>query len=92
MITGEKIRELATIKHTTELNVRSEYVQHLFLSYFYQQPESGTVFFKGGTALRIVNNSSRFSEDIDFSTTLYEIEPLEKAILNTLEDIEKLVK
>lgn len=89
MITVEKIRELALAKQTTELNIRREYVQHLFLSYFYQQPETNEVFFKGGTALRIVYNSPRFSEDLDFSATLYNIEPLEKAVLNTLEDIEK---
>jgi predicted nucleotidyltransferase component of viral defense system len=47
------------------------------------------VFFKGGTALRIAYNSPRFSEDLDFSATLDDIAPLEKAILNTLESIEK---
>ncbi len=89
MITGEKIHELAIVKQTTQLNVRREYIQHLFLSYFYQQSEASRVFFKGGTALRIAYASPRFSEDLDFSATLYDIEPLEKAVLNTLEAIEK---
>ncbi len=89
MIAGEKIQALAIVKQTTQLNVRREYIQHLFLSYFYQQSEASRVFFKGGTALRIAYASPRFSEDLDFSATLYDIEPLEKAVLNTLEAIEK---
>jgi predicted nucleotidyltransferase component of viral defense system len=89
MISDKKIQEFAVAKQTTALNVRREYIQHLFLSYFYQQPEASNVFFKGGTALRIAFTSPRFSEDLDFSATLFEIEPLEKAVLNTLSDVEK---
>jgi len=39
----------------------------MFLYFFYSQPESKNFLFKGGTALRIVYHSPRFSEDIDFS-------------------------
>ncbi len=89
MISEEAIKLLKTKYQTTDENLLREYVQHLFLSYFYQQPEASGVFFKGGTALRIAFNSPRFSEDLDFSATLYTIAPLEKAIENTLGAIER---
>lgn len=73
MLTQNYIKELATRKQTTELNIRREYLQHLFLSYFYQQPKTESVFFKGGTALRILYGSPRFSLDLDFSSSLSRI-------------------
>ena len=54
MISTDKIKELAAKYQTTELNVIREYFQHLFLSYFYQQPISGLIYFKGGTVLKII--------------------------------------
>lgn len=52
---------------TSLRNIVREYFQHLFLSYFYQQKKSEYFYFKGGTALKLVFNSPRFSEDLDFS-------------------------
>ena len=69
---------------TTELNVRREYFQHLFLSYFYQQPVTDQIYFKGGTALRTLYNSSRFSEDLDFSSAVTDVPAFEPALLETL--------
>jgi predicted nucleotidyltransferase component of viral defense system len=48
-------------------NIIREYFQHIFLSELYKLPDSGKLLFKGGTALRIVYGSPRFSEDLDFS-------------------------
>ena len=87
MITTETIRALAAKLRTTELNVRREYCQHLFLSYFYQQALTDQVYFKGGTALRVVYNSPRFSEDLDFSSSLADIHALEDAVLGALAEI-----
>ncbi len=84
MIADDALRSLATKLQTTELNVRREYFQHLFLSYFYQQPPTDQVYFKGGTALRTLYHSPRFSEDLDFSSALSDIRALEAAILDTL--------
>jgi len=67
MLTIEQISELAQKYQTSKVNVLREYLQHLFLSYFYQQEGSENFLFKGGTALRIIYNSPRFSEDLDFS-------------------------
>ena len=87
MITVEAIRALAAKLQTTELNVRREYCQHLFLSYFYQQPLTDQVFFKGGTALRVIYNSPRFSEDLDFSASLMDVHSLEDAVVGALAEI-----
>lgn len=67
MITRQFITDIATKYQTTEGNVAREYCQHLFLSYFYKKPKSEKVLFKGGTALRLIFKSPRFSEDLDFS-------------------------
>ncbi len=69
--------------------MRREYVQHLFLSYFYRQPHTDGMYFKGGTALRLVFSSPRFSEDLDFSTSLYNVSDIENSIVNTLKEIER---
>jgi len=46
-----------------------EYYEILVLRGISKFPESGSLVFKGGTALRLVYNSPRFSEDLDFSLT-----------------------
>ncbi|MFA5103557.1 MAG: nucleotidyl transferase AbiEii/AbiGii toxin family protein [Candidatus Margulisiibacteriota bacterium] len=48
-------------------NIIREYFQHVFLSILYSLPDSNRLLFKGGTALRIIYGSPRFSEDLDFS-------------------------
>jgi predicted nucleotidyltransferase component of viral defense system len=83
MISDDALRTLATRLQTTELNVRREYFQHLLLSYFYQQPITDHIYFKGGTALRMLYNSPRFSEDLDFSSFTSNTEAIEGAILET---------
>jgi len=67
MIDRKFITELSTKLQTSEQNIAREYCQHLFLSYLYKKKLSENLLFKGGTALRIVFNSPRFSEDLDFS-------------------------
>jgi predicted nucleotidyltransferase component of viral defense system len=89
MIAKDTIKALGTKYQTAELNVQREYMQHLFLSYFYQQPQAKEVFFKGGTALRIVYKSPRFSEDLDFGSTLHNVGEIETAVLHTLDAIER---
>jgi predicted nucleotidyltransferase component of viral defense system len=70
-------------------NIVREYCQHLFLSYLYQEPNSEKLLFKGGTALRIVFESPRFSEDLDFSGLNIKHSEIEKIITSTLSNIEK---
>lgn len=88
MISTAKIKQLSVKYQTAELNVLREYFQHLFLSYFYQQSKASGIFFKGGTAFRIIYKSPRFSEDLDFSTHKINLKDLEYILLQTLDQIE----
>ncbi len=89
MVSQNTIGELVKKYQTTELNVVREYCQHLFLSYLYQKRFSERILFKDGTALRLIYNSPRFSEDLDFSGFNIKMKELEVIFLNTLMDIEK---
>lgn len=89
MISEETILTLANKYQTSVMNVRREYFQHLFLSYFYQQPKAGNIFLKGGTNLRLLHNSPRFSEDLDFNSAIIDYEEIESLVLETLSQMEK---
>lgn len=65
-----------------------EYLQLLFLKYLYTHKESKRVYFKGGTALRFLFGSFRFSEDLDF-TALLSKKTLKNLINKTLKDLNK---
>ena len=68
MITHETLQKLAAQYQTGVFpNIAREYFQHLFLRELYTLPGAENLLFKGGTALRIVYGSPRFSEDLDFS-------------------------
>ena len=89
MIDQETISKLAVRYQTDPLNIWREYFQHLFLSHFYKQPNTDKIYFKGGTALRLIYRSPRFSEDLDFSSSLKSISKIEQAIINALTEIER---
>jgi len=63
--------------------VYREYLQLLFLKNFYSLKETDRLFFKDGTALRLLFGSFRFSEDLDF-TSLLSASKLEVMIQKTL--------
>lgn len=90
MIDGSTIQRLATTYQTTTLNVAREYCQHLFLSAFYQHQAADRVLFKGGTALRIIYGSPRFSEDLDFSGFGVGRSAIETLIAETLSTVERV--
>ena len=90
MITGETLQKLATQYQTGAFpNIVREYFQHVFLSELYKLPESEKLLFKGGTALRIVFLSPRFSEDLDFTGTNISQSEVEEIFTNTLVALEK---
>lgn len=89
MISKEVAKELANKYQTSSLNVWREYFQHLFLSYFYQQPETDKIYFKGGTALRFIFKSPRFSEGLDFTASLKDAKTIEEILIKTLSEIER---
>ena len=84
MLSEKIIIELSGKWQTTEVNIAREYLQHLFLRSFYKFEESKKILFKGGTALRIVYGSPRFSEDLDFSAQTRSYSLIEKLIEETL--------
>ncbi len=88
MIDTKQVRELADRYQTTPDNVVREYFQHLFLSPLYRQKDADHLLFKGGTALRIVWQSARFSEDLNFSGTNTNIRAIESVLEKTLVGVE----
>lgn len=52
------------------ITIEREYWQLLFLQRLYLTPQSENLFFKGGTAIRFLLGSFRFSEDLDFTATI----------------------
>ena len=96
MIDVKTIRELADRYQTPADNVVREYFQHLFLSHLYRQKDADRLLFKGGTALRIVWQSPRFSEDLDFTWpfgrqtgTKASIHAIESVLEKTLAGVEE---
>ena len=65
--------------------VREEY-EILFLKEIFESEYGSALVFKGGTALRLVYSSTRFSEDLDF-TLIHEID--KEAFINFLKEAGK---
>jgi len=89
MLDKKQIIGLSVKMQTTELNIAREYLQHRFLSFFYKKEKSSEIYFKGGTALRIVFDSPRFSEDLDFTAGKIKISEIEDLIVDTLGSLSK---
>ena len=94
MISNSNLQKIAA-QHQTPLfpNLLREYYQHLFLSALYRLSGAENILFKGGTALRIIYGSPRFSEDLDFSVNKIVPRNLkefaENLFIKTLASIEK---
>ena len=95
MITIETLEKIARQYQTDDFpNIVREYFQHTFLGELYKLPGAEKLLFKGGTALRIIYGSPRFSEDLDFS--LFEIMPaqvkafVEGLFIKVLAEIERV--
>ena len=89
MLSRDNLEKFTKLQQTSVRNVVREYCQHLFLSYLYQNPGSEKLLFKGGTALRIILKSPRFSEDLDFTGAGITHKEIEELFTNTLANIEK---
>ena len=78
MISKTQIQEFSKRLAIDEFTIIREYMQVVFLSIFYSTSESQKVYFKGGTAIRLLLKSGRFSEDLDFTSelTAKELDPL----------------
>ena len=67
MISRSLIEDLSAKWQTVEFNIAREYAQHVLLSALYGADEDIKLAFKGGTAMRLLRQSPRFSEDLDFT-------------------------
>src|SRR3989338_8739659 len=97
MITTDALDKLANQYQMSVFpNVVREYFQHVFLAKLYTLPGADKLQFKGGTALRIIYGSPRFSEDLDFS--LFGVpeheakQMVESLFVKVLTDIEQIGK
>ena len=65
MMSSTLIQTISNQQQIDQSTIIREYFQLVFLKYFYQKSRS--VYFKGGTAIRLLFNSFRYSEDLDFT-------------------------
>ncbi|OGF23354.1 hypothetical protein A2Y83_01405 [Candidatus Falkowbacteria bacterium RBG_13_39_14] len=66
-----------------------EYLQVELLNSLYKQKGSERLSFIGGTAIRIVYNSSRFSEDLDFDNFGLSFKEFDNLLNNAAQDMRK---
>lgn len=67
MLSTNQIKELSKKFKINESVILREFIQITFLKELYQRPFSKNIYFKGGTAIRLLYGGERFSEDLDFS-------------------------
>jgi len=72
MISEIQLEQFSQHFKIDKFTVLREYLQILFLNYLYKEKPAEKIYFKGGTCLHLCYDSPRFSEDLDFSTTLSE--------------------
>lgn len=68
MLTPAQLQQLKTRLQIDEYSLWREYLQILFLKYWGVRRHESPMAFKGGTAIRLLLQGFRFSEDLDFST------------------------
>lgn len=69
-------------------NILVEYLQHELLDSIYKQKKSSRLVFIGGTAIRIVYNGNRFSEDLDFDNYGLSFSDFTQLIQKVVRDME----
>lgn len=79
MISLDELKSIAKKLKIDESVVAREYIQILFLNELYSQGFSENIFFKGGTAIRLLYSGTRFSEDLDFTVNM-KVENFEESL------------
>ncbi|MDP3994776.1 MAG: nucleotidyl transferase AbiEii/AbiGii toxin family protein [bacterium] len=70
MIDPITLKQLSDQKQIDQFTLLREILQITFLNEMFSFPETKDMYFKGGTCLKLLYQSNRFSEDLDFSTTI----------------------
>jgi len=68
MIDPITLRALSKKFEIDSFTLLREYLQVKFLDEFYKERTLKNTYFKGGTCMRLIFGSSRYSEDLDFTT------------------------
>ncbi len=91
MLNIENLKEFTDKNQTRLENIIREYIQHLFLSSLYKIKGSEKLLFKGGTALKFIYNSPRFSEDLDFDgQNIHQNKLIDDLFIETISEVEKI--
>ena len=77
MITLAQLKPFAKKYNTNDATVFREHLQFLFLSRLYMYSKTQQIIFKGGTAIHLIFQAPRFSEDLDFTVVMPETEFLD---------------
>jgi len=91
MITQSQLRDITRLSKIDETVVLREYFQVWFLRQLYEQKKSELLFFKEGTAIRLLFGGTRFSEDLDF-TSLADVETTKEIVEKAAQEAEKEAK
>lgn len=86
MLSSKALQEFSQQLQIDEFSVLREYVQLAFLNQFYLGKGMELTYFKGGTAIRLVYGSGRFSEDLDFTTNMSQ-EQIQSAVAITIDKL-----
>lgn len=86
MLDQNTLNSLAQTQEIDRFSLYREYLQLRFLDQFYQNKNLTKTYFKGGTALRLIFDSPRFSEDLDF-TTLISLEKIKQVLTQALKKL-----
>lgn len=70
MLNYNFIHKKSVRERIDRITIEREYYQLLFLQRLYLEKGSENIYFKGGTTIRFLLHSFRFSEDLDFTATL----------------------
>jgi predicted nucleotidyltransferase component of viral defense system len=70
MLSDNQLNQYSRLVKIDKVTVFREYLQLAFLLNFYRNEKLKHTYFKGGSCLRLIFGSGRFSEDLDFSSNL----------------------
>ncbi|EKD57181.1 MAG: hypothetical protein ACD_57C00387G0005 [uncultured bacterium] len=91
MITLDQIKVFSKKYRINQTVIYREYLQLLWLSHFYKQKQSSEIYFKGGTAIHLIYNAPRFSEDLDFTSEVPQ-QDLDNLVNNTLKEVKRNIE
>jgi len=87
MISREKLRDINKNSFLHLYQQEKDYLIKIFLFHYFRKYDSAV--FKGGTCIRYLHETDRFSEDIDFNLTI-QPDKFKKEVENTMEGFENI--